>query len=360
MAGTAEVSSRARFAVLGAIGGLAVLVAGLGIVAATRNHPMPASDPGIAISISDTACTPSTVTVAAGSHRFSITNTSARVTEWEILDGVMVLVERENILPGTSIGLTPTLKPGIYQMTCGLLANPRGTLTVTAADGTTTAASAPPKLADLVAPTGEYRVYAIAAADDLGVATAALSAAIAANDLPAARLHAAAAITAFSHLAPVVSLFGHDGATLASGPAALDTLGKSLDTATSASGLAATVATAAQGAIALGSAVRTTTAGPRDIIAGAAAVVANIAGSSEIAVDGPARIAGVRKVIELFRPLTLRSDRALSAKLDADLAAVEAVITGSPGKSTISAKTPLAALGADLTALLAALSLTAN
>ena len=359
MAGTAEVSSRARFAVLGAIGGLAVLVAGLGIVAATRNHPMPASDPGIAISISDTACTPTAVTVAAGSHRFSITNTSARVTEWEILDGVMVLVERENILPGTSIDLTPTLKPGAYQMTCGLLTNPRGTLTVTAADGTTTAASAPPKLADLVAPTGEYRVYAIAAADELGVATAALSAAIAANDLPAARLHAGAAIKAFAHLAPVASLFGHDGATLASGPAALDTLGKSLDTATSASGLAATAATAAQGAIALGSAVRTTTVGPRDIIAGAGAVVADIAGG-ETPVDGPARIAGVRKVIELFRPLTLRVDRALSAKLDADLAAVEAVITGSPGKSTISAKTPLAALGADLTDLLAVLSLTAN
>ena len=105
--------------------------------------------------------------------------------------------------------------------------------------------------------------------------------------------------------------------------------------------------------------MRTTTVGPRDIIAGAGAVVADIAGG-ETPVDGPARIAGVRKVIELFRPLTLRADRALSAKLDADLAAVEAVITGSPGKSTISAKTPLAALGADLTDLLAVLSLTAN
>ena len=162
--------NRMRTLVLGAIGLLVVIVAGLGVVFVTmRQAPKPAGD-AVTIEISDTACTPNEANVAAGAPTFSIKNASNRAVEWEILNGVMVVAERENIAPGFTVALTPRLEPGTYEMTCGLLSNPRGKLTVVTADGLTTALPAAPKLADLVAPTAEYRVYAIQTADQLTTA----------------------------------------------------------------------------------------------------------------------------------------------------------------------------------------------
>ncbi len=47
-----------------------------------------------------------------------------------ILKGVMVVEERENIAPGFSQKMTANLQPGEYDMTCGLLTNPKGKLIV--------------------------------------------------------------------------------------------------------------------------------------------------------------------------------------------------------------------------------------
>jgi iron uptake system component EfeO len=43
----------------------------------------------------------------------------------------MVVEERENIAPGFSQKMTANLQPGEYDMTCGLLTNPKGKLIVT-------------------------------------------------------------------------------------------------------------------------------------------------------------------------------------------------------------------------------------
>ena len=43
---------------------------------------------------------------------FNIKNDSGRKLEWEILKGVMVVDERENIAPGLSDKMTVTLLPG--------------------------------------------------------------------------------------------------------------------------------------------------------------------------------------------------------------------------------------------------------
>ena len=71
------------------------------------------------------------ISVPAGRSTFTIVNNSDRALEWEILDGVMVLEERENIIPGFSQTLQAKLKAGDYEITCGLLNSPRGTLHVT-------------------------------------------------------------------------------------------------------------------------------------------------------------------------------------------------------------------------------------
>lgn len=89
------------------------------------------NDP-VDVVVTDKGCEPIALTVAAGKTMFKIKNTSKRAIEWEILQGYMVVEERENIIPGFVQNLTATLEPGDYGMTCGLLSNPKGSLKVTA------------------------------------------------------------------------------------------------------------------------------------------------------------------------------------------------------------------------------------
>ena len=84
----------------------------------------------LTVTVTAQACEPMEITVPAGQRVFKITNESDRPVEWEILDGVMVVAERENIVPGLHQTLRVRLAPGDYAMTCGLLTNPRGVLHV--------------------------------------------------------------------------------------------------------------------------------------------------------------------------------------------------------------------------------------
>lgn len=88
-------------------------------------------DGKVQIVVNAKSCDPNELTVPAGRTVFEIVNKSDRSVEWEILDGVMVLEERENIAPGFKQTLSAKLSPGEYQITCGLLSNPRGKLIVT-------------------------------------------------------------------------------------------------------------------------------------------------------------------------------------------------------------------------------------
>jgi iron uptake system EfeUOB component EfeO/EfeM len=351
-------ANRLKLILIGAIGALVVIVVALGVVfVSLRSASKPAGN-AVSIEVSDTACTPNDVSVAAGTPDFSIRNTGTRAIEWEILNGVMVLAERENIAPGFTVEITPRLEPGSYQMTCGLLSNPRGKLTVVAADGSTTALPAAPTLTDLVAPTAEYRVYAIQSADQLTAAATATAAALKAGDLASARTHAADAVAAFGHLAPVLHLFEQDAAPLSSGPASIAGLKTALDAIGTPASLAGVADGLAHNAATLGTTIHSHTPAPREIIAGAATVVADLGKGIGDRAEAAARIAGVRKVVELFRPLTRRADKALAAKLDNDLAAAEAALTAAGTPPAQSAQ--LADLGADLTDLQSALGLNAS
>ena len=95
-------------------------------VARAENEP-------VTVIITDKGCEPNALAVPAGRTLFKIKNASKRAIEWEILQGYMVVEERENIIPGFVQNLTATLEPGHYGMTCGLLSNPKGTLKVDAA-----------------------------------------------------------------------------------------------------------------------------------------------------------------------------------------------------------------------------------
>ncbi|MGB3598356.1 iron uptake system protein EfeO [Pseudomonas neustonica] len=146
----------------------------------------PASDAeGTSVTITASGCEPNALTVPAGRHRFTVINESERAIEWEILDGVMVLEERENIAPQLHQQITASLQPGEYQMTCGLLSNPHGTLTVTAVEGQASIQSVSAKT--MIGPLAEYRVYLILQGRELQKSAEALQRAIADDDLAAAQ-----------------------------------------------------------------------------------------------------------------------------------------------------------------------------
>ena len=156
----------------------------------------------VTVTIHPHSCEPNAMTVPAGFNSFRIVNASERAVEWEILDGVLVVEERENIAPGLSQVINATLPPGDYAITCGLLSNPRGTLHVTPTAASEASARARPALVAFIGPLSEFRVYLSSQGNALTKAVDALSQAIAAGDLAQAQALYVPAREAYQRLAP--------------------------------------------------------------------------------------------------------------------------------------------------------------
>ncbi|WP_213880097.1 iron uptake system protein EfeO [Pseudomonas sp. dw_358] len=192
-----------RFAV---IGSAVVLIAAGGLFyyaskTASAKRQANAGDE-IVVNIHPQSCEPNALTVPAGRTSFRIVNKSERAVEWEILDGVLVVEERENIAPGLSQVINANLQPGDYAITCGLLSNPRGTLHVTPTAASDAAAKARPSMVAFIGPLSEYRVYLSSQGNALIHATDDLAQAIAAGDLDKARALYLPARSAYQRLAP--------------------------------------------------------------------------------------------------------------------------------------------------------------
>ncbi|WP_370693725.1 iron uptake system protein EfeO [Pseudomonas sp. FP818] len=191
-----------RWAVAGSVivmiaaGGLFYYAAQLAAAKRQVNHNE------IAVIIHAHACEPNTLTVPAGRASFRIINRSDRAVEWEILDGVLVVEERENIAPGLSQVINANLLPGDYAITCGLLSNPRGTLRVTPTAESDAQAKAKPSMVAFIGPLSEFRVYLSSQGGALIKAVSALEQAIAAGDLAQAQALYLPAREAYQQLAP--------------------------------------------------------------------------------------------------------------------------------------------------------------
>jgi iron uptake system component EfeO len=155
----------------------------------------------IVVTIHGHACEPNALTVPAGRASFRIINRSDRAVEWEILDGVLVLEERENIAPGLSQVINAKLLPGDYAITCGLLSNPRGTLHVTPTAESDAQAQAKPSMVAFIGPLSEFRVYLSSQGNALVKAVTALQQAIDAGDLAQAQALYVPAREAYQRLA---------------------------------------------------------------------------------------------------------------------------------------------------------------
>ena len=156
----------------------------------------------ITVTIHPHSCEPNALSVPAGFNSFRIVNASERAVEWEILDGVLVVEERENIAPGLSQVINATLAPGDYVITCGLLSNPRGTLHVTPTAESEASAKAPPSMVAFIGPLSEFRVYLSSQSNALINAVDGLSHAIAAGELEHAQSLYVPAREAYQRLAP--------------------------------------------------------------------------------------------------------------------------------------------------------------
>lgn len=187
-------SSRPSRLIPWAVAGSATLAIAGGVLFwyATQTAPEPERGAIHKVVVGDRDCDPMDFTLPAGRTTFEIHNASTRPIEWEILDGVMVVEERENIAPGFHSLLSARLKPGTFQITCGLLSNPRGTLTVTPSVESEAERTAPPTTA-FIGPLSEYKVWLGQQSQALVAETEALVAAIHAGDLAAAQAHYRAA-----------------------------------------------------------------------------------------------------------------------------------------------------------------------
>ena len=159
------------------------------------------------VSIHAHSCEPNALTVPAGRTAFRIVNRSERAVEWEILDGVLVVEERENIAPGLSQVITANLIPGDYTITCGLLSNPRGTLHVTPTAESDASAKARPSMVAFIGPLSEYRVYLSSQSSALIKAVTALQQAIDAADLDQAQAAYLQARVVYQRIAPAAQRF---------------------------------------------------------------------------------------------------------------------------------------------------------
>jgi iron uptake system component EfeO len=160
----------------------------------------------IAVSSTDDACDVATTDLAAGTHRFEVTNDGSDVTEFYVYaDGDKVIAEVENIAPGLSRPLLAELPAGDYEAVCkpGMVGDGiRQKLTVT---GKSAGLAQDPALAQAAV---DYQAYVQSETAPLLEKTTAFVAAVRAGDIsgaqalyPETRIH-------WERIEPVAESFG--------------------------------------------------------------------------------------------------------------------------------------------------------
>jgi iron uptake system component EfeO len=297
------------------------------------------------VTIHPHSCEPNALTVAAGRNSFRIVNRSERAVEWEILDGVLVVEERENIAPGLSQVINANLQPGDYAITCGLLSNPRGTLHVTPTAESEAKAKARPSMVAFVGPLSEYRVYLATQGTALIRAVQALNQAIAAGDLAQARSLYLPARAAYQRIAPAAQRLAElDNAINARadyyekreqdpGFGGFHRIEYALFQQNSTEGLGPVAEKLAADVTNLRQQLLAQSLAPEQLVG---IVARNMRSLAQIRTNGEeeryshsdlngfaSNLEGTRKVIDLLRPLLAKSAAELPAKLDSATASLE-------------------------------------
>lgn len=323
--------------------GLGFALLGLSAVPAlAQGAPEP-----VAVVVTDKGCEPASLSVPAGKSIFKITNKSRRALEWEILKGVMVVEERENILPGFTQTLTATLEPGEYEMTCGLLSNPKGKLVAAAASGVT-AATGSAAVLDLVAPLAEYKLYVLKEVDSLVESTRRFTEAVKAGRLDEARALYAPTRQHYERIEPIAELFADldksmdvradDFEKKDADPnfTGFHRIEKALFADKTTDGMAAVADRLMADVSELRARIKDLAFPPSKVVGGAAGLIEEVAAtkisgeedrySRTDLWDFQANIDGAAKIVALFRPLVVKRDPELATEIDKNLGRVDAIL----------------------------------
>ena len=318
-----------------------------GEAAASGAAAAPNADGSINIAVTDTACDPMELTVPSGKTVFNIKNNSGRKLEWEILEGVMVVDERENIAPGLSDKMTVTLMPGTYEMTCGLLTNPRGKLVVT--DSGFKADPAQADMAKLAQPLADYKVYVQGEAKLLVEKTEKFAAAVKAGKVDEAKALFADTRVHYERIEPIAELFNELDPAIDSRED--DYKEKAKDDAFTGfhriehalwvdnkidDKVKETADKLDKDVKALKAEIDVLSFPPSKVVGGAAALIEEVAGtkitgeedrySHTDLSDFQANIDGSQKIVELFRPMIAEKDKALLETVDANFKQINDIL----------------------------------
>ena len=315
--------------------------------AQNNNAAAPAvnADGTVNIAVNDAQCEPMELTVPSGKTIFNIVNNSARKLEWEILEGVMVVDERENIAPGLTDKMTVTLLPGEYAMTCGLLTNPRGKLIVT-----DSGFQAPENLADmskLAQPLADYKVYVQGEAKVLVEKTDAFVAAVKAGEIDKAKALFADTRVHYERIEPIAELFGEldpaidareDDFKSVTDPefTGFHRIEYALWEKNSVDDVKETADKLAADVKALAAEIDALNFPPHKVVGGAAVLIEEVAGSkisgeedryskTDLS-DFKANVEGAEKIVELFRAVINEKDPALLQTVDGNLKTVNDIL----------------------------------
>ncbi|MEM6161061.1 iron uptake system protein EfeO [Erwinia sp. P6884] len=301
--------------------------------------------PQVKISVNDKQCDPMNVTVEAGKTRFIIKNDSQKGLEWEILKGVMVVEERENIAPGFTQKLTANLEPGEYDLTCGLLSNPKGKLVV---KGTHAPSDGQPDVMQLAGPITEYKAYVTREVNDLVAGTKAFTDAVKAGDLEKAKSLYAPTRRHYERIEPIAELFSDldvsidaredDYEKKAEDPkfTGFHRLEKALWGDKSTKGMEAYADLLNRDVLDLQKRINELAFSPSKVVGGAAGLIEEVAASKISGEedrysrtdlwDFQANVDGAQKIVSLLRPMLQKADAPLLAKIDGNFRKVDDVL----------------------------------
>ncbi|AZI88124.1 iron uptake system protein EfeO [Kosakonia sp. CCTCC M2018092] len=302
--------------------------------------------PQVKVTVTDKQCEPMNLTVNAGKTQFVILNHSQKALEWEILKGVMVVEERENIAPGFSQKLTANLQPGEYEMTCGLLTNPKGKLVV---KGEATADAAK---GDALLSLGEaitaYKAYVVGETTQLVSGTKAFTDAVKAGDIEKAKALYAPTRQHYERIEPIAELFSDlDGSIdareddyeqKAADPkfTGFHRLEKALFGDNSVKGMESYADKLNHDVLELQTRINELAFPPSKVVGGAAGLIEEVAASKISGEedryshtdlwDFQANIEGAQKIVDLLRPQLQKENSALLAKVDANFKKVNTIL----------------------------------
>ncbi len=158
------------------------------------------------VEASESQCKSSVSEIAAGTHRFQVTNNGQKVTEVEFLtpDGRAV-GEIENVGPSTTRDLTVDLEPGSYEIACRPEMKGFGVRTPLKVTGTNTTEPLDPALASAVA---SYRGYVDEQADLALTRTKDFAAAVKSRDVEKAKALYPSSREPWERIEPIAESFG--------------------------------------------------------------------------------------------------------------------------------------------------------